>query len=116
MGDAPTRPSPRVIPPASSTSFQQHFSSGSCYTLTSRFRRVNCRAMELVDSVHQYAAIIKHCHTIICAIVSMETDAFDCDVLYTTLSTTPCSTCERFGDHLYLIDCRRVCYFYFTGS
>lgn len=79
-----------------------------------RFRRVNRRAMELVDSVPQYAAIIKHCPNIIRAILSIHADAFDCDVLYATLTTTRCSTCERFGDHLYLIDCRRVCYFCFT--
>ncbi|KAH7186525.1 hypothetical protein DER44DRAFT_188546 [Fusarium oxysporum] len=79
-----------------------------------RFRRVNRRAMELVDSIPQYDAIVKHCPNIIRAILSIQADAFDCDVLYTTLSTTRCSTCERFGDHLYLIDCRRVCYFCFT--
>lgn len=79
-----------------------------------RFRRVNRRAMEIVDSLPQYAAIIKHCPTIVRAIVSIQADAFDCQTLYRTLSTTRCSTCERFGDHLYLIDCRRVCYFCFT--
>ena len=79
-----------------------------------RFRRANRRAMELVDSVPQYAAIIKHCPDIIRAILSIRAGAFDCRVLYTTLSTTRCFTCERFGDHLYLIGCRRVCYFCFT--
>ncbi|KAH7127370.1 hypothetical protein EDB81DRAFT_907605 [Dactylonectria macrodidyma] len=79
-----------------------------------RFRRVNRRARELVDSVPPYAAIIKHCPNIIRAILSLQADAFDCHVLYATLSSTRCSTCERFGDHLYLIDCRRVCYFCFT--
>ncbi|KAG8416842.1 hypothetical protein J3459_013564 [Metarhizium acridum] len=71
--------------------------------------------MELVDSVPQYAAIVKHCPSIIRAILSIQADAFNCHVLYRTLSTTRCSTCSRFGDHLYLIDCRRVCYFCFTG-
>ncbi|EEU47065.1 uncharacterized protein NECHADRAFT_78111 [Fusarium vanettenii 77-13-4] len=79
-----------------------------------RFRRVNRRAMDLVDSVPQYAAIIKHCPNIIRAILSIQADSFNCHVLYTTLSTTRCFTCERFGDPLYLIDCRRVCYFCFT--
>lgn len=79
-----------------------------------RFRRVNRRAMQLVDSVPQYASIIKHCPNIIRAILSIQADAFDCNALYSTLCTTRCSTCERFGDHLYLIDCRRVCYFCFT--
>ena len=79
-----------------------------------RFRRVNRRAMELVDSVPQYAALIKHCPNIIRAILSIQADAFDCGTLCSTLSTNRCSTCERFGDHLYLIDCCRVCYFCFT--
>ena len=79
-----------------------------------RFRAVSRRAMELVDSVPQYAAIIKHCPDIVRAIVSIQAEAYSCDLLYRTLSTTRCSTCDRFGDHLYLIDCRRVCYFCFT--
>ncbi|KAG5942151.1 hypothetical protein E4U59_001312 [Claviceps monticola] len=78
------------------------------------FRRVNRRAMDIVDSVPQYAALIKHCPNIVRAILSIKADAFDCNVLYKTLSTFSCSTCERFGDHLYLIDCRRVCYHCFT--
>ena len=79
-----------------------------------RFRRVNRRAMELVDSIPQYAAIVKHCPDVIRAILSIQADAFSCDRLYRTLSSTRCATCERFGNHLYLIDCRRVCYFCFT--
>jgi hypothetical protein len=79
-----------------------------------RFRGVNRRAMELVNSVHEYTAIIEHCPKIIRAIVSIQADAFDCGTLYRTLCTSRCSTCNLFGDHLYLIDCRRVCYFCFT--
>ncbi|CRK27581.1 hypothetical protein BN1723_008289 [Verticillium longisporum] len=78
------------------------------------FRRVNRRAMGLVDSIPQYAALIKHCPNIIRAILSIQADAFDCGTLYRTLSTYRCSTCKRFGDHLYLVNCRRVCYFCFT--
>ncbi|PWI71120.1 uncharacterized protein PCL_12488 [Purpureocillium lilacinum] len=78
------------------------------------FRRVNRRAMEIADSLPQYAAIVRHCPNIIRAIISIQADAFDCHTLYRILSTTRCSTCERFGDHLYLIDCRRVCYLCFT--
>ncbi|CZT13066.1 uncharacterized protein RAG0_16659 [Rhynchosporium agropyri] len=70
--------------------------------------------LPLVESVPQYAALIQHCPNIIRAIVSIHADAFDCDTLYRTLRTHRCSTCTRFGDHLYLIDCRRVCYFCFT--
>ncbi|EDR13146.1 uncharacterized protein LACBIDRAFT_322614 [Laccaria bicolor S238N-H82] len=79
-----------------------------------RFRGLNRRAMELVNSIHQYTAILKHCPNIIRAIVSIQADAFDCITLYNTLCTSRCSTCNLFGDYLYLIDCRRVCYFCFT--
>ena len=80
-----------------------------------RFRGLNSRTMELVNSVHQYTAIIEHCPNIIRAIVSIQADAFDCSTLYRTLCTSRCFTCNRFGDHLYLIDCRRVCYFCFIN-
>lgn len=79
-----------------------------------RFRRVNRRAMDLVDSVPQYAALIKQCPGVVRATVSLEADAFDCNTLYETLGTIECSTCERFGDYLYLIDCRRVCFVCYT--
>jgi len=80
-----------------------------------RFRRLNRRAMQLVNSIRQYAAIIQHCPYIIRVIISIQADAFDCATLYRTLCTTRCSTCNRFGDRLYLIVCRRVCYFCFTN-
>ncbi|KAH7019653.1 hypothetical protein EDB80DRAFT_701256 [Ilyonectria destructans] len=79
-----------------------------------RFRRVNRRAMDLVDSIPQYAAIIKHCPDIIRAILSIQADAFNCSTLYATLCTTQCAKCKCFGNHLFLIDCRRVCYMCFT--
>lgn len=79
-----------------------------------RFRSLNHHAMELVNSVHQYTAIIEHCPNIIRAIVSIQADGFDCGTLYRTLCTSRCSTCSRFGNRLYLIDCCRVCYFCFT--
>ncbi|KAJ3576529.1 hypothetical protein NPX13_g3673 [Xylaria arbuscula] len=79
-----------------------------------RFRHVNRRAMELVDSLPSYNVLVKHCPNIIRAILSVQADSFDCNKLYQTLSTKQCSTCTRFGDHLYLIDCRRVCYFCYT--
>lgn len=79
-----------------------------------RFRCLSRRTMELVNSVRQYTAIIEHCPNIIRAIVSIQADGFDCDTLYRTLCTSRCSTCNLFGDHLYLIDCCRVCYFCYT--
>jgi hypothetical protein len=84
-------------------------------TLTS-FRRVNRRAMELVDSLHQYRSILKHCPNILRAIVSTNASSYTCRVLYDTLCNTKCSSCDRFGGYLYLITCRRVCYFCFSRN
>ena len=77
-----------------------------------RFRSLSHRAMQLVNSVRQYTAIIKHCPNIIHAIVSIQGDAFDCRTLYRTLCTTRCSTCNRFGN--LIDDCHRVCFFCFS--
>ena len=65
-------------------------------TLTT-FRLVNHRAMSLVDSLHQYAAILNHCPDVIRAIISIHAESFSCQILYETLSTSRCHTCERFG-------------------
>ena len=75
-----------------------------------RFRCLSRRGMALVNALPQYTAILKHCPNIIRAIVSIQADGFDCGTLYRTLCTSQCSTCNQFGDHLYLIDCRRTCY------
>ena len=56
-----------------------------------RFRGLNrctMEAMELLNSVYQYTAIIEHCRNIIRAFVSIEADAFDCGKLYRTLCTS----------------------------
>ncbi|KYK61637.1 hypothetical protein DCS_02780 [Drechmeria coniospora] len=74
------------------------------------FRRVNRRAMALVDSLRQYSMLFRHCPNILRAILSMEAKHFDCAFLFQTVSTTKCASCDRVGDHLYLITCKRVCY------
>ncbi|KAI0517901.1 hypothetical protein F5B22DRAFT_600968 [Xylaria bambusicola] len=79
------------------------------------FRRVNRRAMGVVDSLHQYQMVLKHCPNVLRAIISIDARYFDCQTLYRTLSTTKCEACDRFGSYLYLITCKRVCYFCFTG-
>ncbi|KAH8589190.1 hypothetical protein B0O99DRAFT_692758 [Bisporella sp. PMI_857] len=84
-------------------------------TLTA-FRRVNRRAMSLVDSLHQYGTVLKHCPNVLRAIISIDANYFDCRSLYKTLSTSKCETCDRFGGYLYLITCKRVCYFCFTSN
>lgn len=79
------------------------------------FRRVNHRAMELVDSLHQYRMILKHCPNVL-RVISLNANFFACRVLFNALLTTKCSSCDRFGGYLYLITCCRVCYFCFTSN
>ncbi|KAI1504210.1 hypothetical protein F5X99DRAFT_54165 [Biscogniauxia marginata] len=78
------------------------------------FRRVNRRAMGLVDSLRQYLMVFNHCPDVLRAVVSIDAKHFDCATLFQTLSTTTCATCDRFGSYLYLVTCKRVCYFCFT--
>ncbi|KAI0197061.1 hypothetical protein EV127DRAFT_465703 [Xylaria flabelliformis] len=82
-------------------------------TLTA-FRRVNHRAMLLVDSIYQYRMVLKHVPNVLRDIVSINARAFDCRTLYETLSSTKCATCDCFGGYLYLITCKRVCYMCFV--
>ncbi|KAI1132348.1 hypothetical protein F5Y10DRAFT_231535 [Nemania abortiva] len=82
-------------------------------TLTT-FRRVNRRAMSLVNSLHQYSMVLKHCPNVIRAIISINANSFDCATLYKVLSTKKCEECDQFGSYLYLITCKRVCYLCFT--
>lgn len=78
------------------------------------FCSLNRHTMRLVNSVRQYTPIIEHCPNIICAIIGIQADAFDCSTLYRMPCTSRCSMCNHFGGHLYLIDCCLVCYFCFT--
>ncbi|KAI1175431.1 hypothetical protein F4777DRAFT_588500 [Nemania sp. FL0916] len=80
------------------------------------FRRVNYRAMSLVDSLHQFKMILKHCPNVLRAIISINATFFNCQALYQTLFTYKCATCDHFGGYLYLITCKRVCYPCFTSN
>ncbi|KAI0384228.1 hypothetical protein F5Y04DRAFT_238613 [Hypomontagnella monticulosa] len=80
------------------------------------FRRVNSRAMDLVNSLHEYQMISKHCINILRAIICLGATWFNWRVLYETLSTTKCEMCPRYGSYLYLITCERVCYLCFTSN
>ena len=73
------------------------------------FRRVNRRAMRLVDSLHEYGMVVKHCPNVLRAILSTNADAFDLTVLYKTLSTANCHVCGMRARYLYLVTCKHVC-------
>lgn len=78
------------------------------------FRRVNRPAMNLVDAIPSYRAVFENCPNVLRAILSINAKHFDYRGLFQTLSGTKCVTCDKFGAYLYLITCKRVCYFCFT--
>lgn len=79
------------------------------------FRRVNQRAMQAVDSIPQYKAIVTHSPASLQRILSIDTGSwFSCHLLYETLCTAECDSCGFLGEYIYLITCRRVCFICFT--
>ncbi|KAK5987869.1 hypothetical protein PT974_12004 [Cladobotryum mycophilum] len=78
------------------------------------FRRVSRQAMSLVDSLHEYAQVVEHCPNVLRAILSINALSYDSRVLFRALSSVKCASCNRFGNYLYLITCKRVCYYCFT--
>ncbi|KAF2135474.1 uncharacterized protein K452DRAFT_293187 [Aplosporella prunicola CBS 121167] len=79
-------------------------------TLTD-FRRINRRAMQVVDSVPQYKAITTHASNALRGILAIETGRWiTCETLYDKLCTAQCERCGDFGGYLYLLTCKRVCF------
>lgn len=77
----------------------------------SAFRRVNRRAVQVVDSTPQYKAIAKHARNVLRAILSVGTGQWiTCEAVYEALCTAECERCGDFAGYLYIITCRRVCF------
>ena len=75
------------------------------------FRRVNQRAMGLIDSIPHYKAIVDHGSAALCGMLSIGAAKFNtCEDLYDKLCTAECDLCGHFGGYIYLITCRRVCF------
>jgi hypothetical protein len=74
-------------------------------------RRVSRRGMSLVNSVLEYQRIREHCPNILRAILSVNARFYSLGTLYEVLSTQKCETCDGFGTLLYLITCKRLCYY-----
>ncbi|KAL3491173.1 hypothetical protein BJX62DRAFT_237411 [Aspergillus germanicus] len=73
-----------------------------------KFRRVNRRAMQAVDSIHAYKQIVTRFPTALRAILSISTGAtYSCQDLYHELQTAECRSCRHFGGFLYLLTCRQ---------
>lgn len=78
-------------------------------TLTD-FRRVNRRAMEVVDALPEYRSIVQHSPASLRAILSVELGKFiTCQKLYDTLCAANREGCRQPADFIYLLKCCRVC-------
>ncbi len=79
------------------------------------FRRINRRAMEVVESIPQYKAVITHAHSVLLGIMSIETGRWiTCQTLYDKLCTAECEECGDFGGYIYVLTCKRVCFLCFS--
>lgn len=76
-------------------------------------QRVSRGTASLVDTLPRWSAMRRHCPDVLRAAVAIRADSFSCDALYETLRTDGCATCRGFGNYLYLITCRRVCFLCF---
>ena len=75
------------------------------------FRRVNQRAMTLVDSFPEYRVVVEHAPNAIRGMLSIQSARFNTLLdLNDKLCTAECDVCGDFGGYLYLIVCRRVCF------
>lgn len=84
------------------------------YTINS-LRCVNSRSLSVVESVPEYKAIELHARTALRAAFLIGTaKIISCGTLYDTLCSHSCTHCGDFGPYVYLITCKRVCYFCFT--
>lgn len=74
------------------------------------FRRVNRRAMAVVDSLHEYQTIIEHSPDSLRGLLSIELAAhITCRALSKLLHTNVCECCGRPSGYIHLLACRRVC-------
>jgi hypothetical protein len=79
------------------------------------FRRVNRRAIELVNALPSYKAIITHIPNALTGILGIRTGRWiTCRTLFKKLCTPICEVCGDFGGYLYLITCKRACFLCFT--
>lgn len=79
------------------------------------FKQVNHSAAGFVDSLPRFSVVRRQYPDILRAAIGIRADSFSCNTLYETLTTHGCATCSRSGNFIYLISCKRVCYFCFTS-
>jgi hypothetical protein len=84
-------------------------------TLTD-FRRLNKRAMQIVNSIPEYNLVLETCPNLIRGLLSTGLGSqFSCKDLAETLTGYECETCGDFAGYTNIFTCKRVCFLCFTG-
>ncbi|CZT21520.1 uncharacterized protein RCC_07383 [Ramularia collo-cygni] len=79
------------------------------------FRRVNQRAMQVVDSIPQFQTCTRYTLAPLRGILSINAGSHTtCQDLFRALITSKCEECEDFAGFIYLLDCTRVCLLCFS--
>jgi hypothetical protein len=75
------------------------------------FRRINNRAMQVVDSVLEYQLVRQHAPDSIRGILTVELGShISIQTLFNTLKESKCEDCGDFAGYIYLLTCKRVCF------
>jgi len=81
-------------------------------TLTD-FRRINNRAMQVVDSIPEYRLVQQHTPDSIRGILSVELGSpISVQTFFKTLNESRCEDCGDFAGFIYLFTCKRVCFIF----
>jgi hypothetical protein len=76
-----------------------------------RFRCVNRRALEILESIPQYKAIATHASNVLQGAVKTGAGQWiSCETVYEKLYAAECEQCGDFGGYLYILTCKRVCF------
>jgi hypothetical protein len=79
------------------------------------FRLINNRAMQVVDSLIEHKSIQRHAPDLLRGILSVEMGPhISIQTLFATLKGFKCEDCGDFAGFIYLLTCRRVCFYCFT--
>lgn len=83
----------------------------------SRFRGVNQRALQTVDCLPQYRAIVQHSPQLLRGVLATGIGAsISCQKVLETLETALCEVCRDFAGFVYLPTCSRVCALCFSNQ
>jgi hypothetical protein len=74
------------------------------------FRVVNRRAREVMNSIPEYDAVIKHIPNVFRGILTIDGGRWiTCESLYDEFCTAECKQCGDFGYYIHILTCKRVC-------